>query len=53
MTDASLPPSSTGRRRAAREREYRRLRILAMAPAGWSYAAPSDRVRFANRRCRP
>ena len=40
MTDASLPsPSSTGRRRAAREREYRRLRILAMAPAGWSYAA--------------
>ena len=39
MTDASLPPSSTGRRRAAREREYRRLRILAMAPAGSSYAA--------------
>jgi hypothetical protein len=32
-------PSSTGRRRAARGREYRQLRILAMAPAGWSYAA--------------
>jgi hypothetical protein len=40
MTDASLrtrlrrPPAG-----AARERECRRLRILAMAPAGWSYAA--------------
>ena len=40
ITDASRPsPSSTGRRRAAREREYRRVRILAMAPAGLSYAA--------------
>jgi len=40
MTVASLPsPSSTGRRSAAREREYRRLRILAMAPAGRSAAA--------------
>jgi len=40
LTDASLPSlSSTGRRHAVREREYRRLRILAMAPAGWSYAA--------------
>jgi hypothetical protein len=34
MIAASLRcPSSAGRRRAAREREYRRSRILAMAPA--------------------
>ncbi len=40
MNEASLPsPSSTDRRRAARDREFRRIRILAMAPAGWSYAA--------------
>jgi hypothetical protein len=40
MTEASLPtPSATTRRRAAREREFRRIRILAMVQAGWSYAA--------------
>ena len=40
MTQAPLPcPSATARRRAARDREFRRIRILAMAPAGWSYAA--------------
>jgi hypothetical protein len=40
MTQAPLPsPSTTCRRRATREREFRRIRILAMAPAGWSYAA--------------
>jgi hypothetical protein len=40
MTHAPLPsPPTTGRRRATREREFRRLRILAMAATGWSYAA--------------
>jgi len=40
MTEASLPsPSAAPRRRATREREFRRLRILAMVQAGWSYAA--------------
>jgi hypothetical protein len=40
MAHASHPaPSSVGRRRAARQREYRRIRILAMAPAGWSDTA--------------
>lgn len=40
MTDAShAAPFSAGLRRAARVRECRRLRIRAMAPAGWSYAA--------------
>jgi hypothetical protein len=40
VTRAPLPsPSATARRLAARDREFRRLRILAMAPAGWSYAA--------------
>jgi hypothetical protein len=40
VTQASLPsPSFPGRRRAAREREFRRIGILATAPAGWSYAA--------------
>ena len=40
MTHAPLPsPSSTARRLAARDREFRRLRILAMVQAGWSYAA--------------
>ena len=40
MTETPLAsPSSTGRRRAARQREFRRLRILAMVQTGWSYAA--------------
>ncbi len=40
MTAAPLPsPPTTDRRRAARDREFRRIRILATAPAGWSYAA--------------
>ncbi len=40
MTQAPLPsPSATGRRRATRKREFRRIRILAMVQAGWSYAA--------------
>ena len=40
MTEASLSsPSPAGRRRAAREREFRRIRILAMVQVGWSYAA--------------
>jgi len=40
VTHAPLPsPSSTDRRRAARDREFRRIRILAMVQAGWSYAA--------------
>ena len=40
MTEASLPsPSSTARRPAAKDREFRRIRILAMVQAGWSYAA--------------
>ena len=40
MTHTPLStPSSSGRRRAARDREFRRLRILAMVQAGWSYAA--------------
>ena len=43
-------PSSTGRRRAARGREYRQLRILAMAPAGWSYAAIGREAAIARER---
>ena len=40
MSHAPFPsPSSTDRRRAARDREFRRIRILAMVQAGWSYAA--------------
>ncbi len=40
MTQASLPsPPPDARRRATREREFRRIRILAMVQAGWSYAA--------------
>ena len=40
MTDAPLrSPSSPARRRAARVREFRRIRILAMVQAGWSNAA--------------
>jgi hypothetical protein len=35
MAHASLPSPPT----PARDREFRRLHILAMAPAGWSYAA--------------
>ena len=47
MTEAPLrSPSAAGRRRAAREREFRRPPILAMVQAGGSYAAVSrDRVR--------
>jgi hypothetical protein len=40
MTHAPLPsPSSTARRLAARDREFRRLRILSLASAGRRYAA--------------
>jgi hypothetical protein len=40
VTHAPLPtPSATARRLAARDREFRRIRILAMLQAGWSYAA--------------
>ena len=40
MTDAPLrSPSSPARRRAARVRKFGHIRILAMAPAGWFYAA--------------
>jgi hypothetical protein len=40
VTHAPLPsPPATDRRRAPREREFRRIRILAMVQAGWSYAA--------------
>ena len=40
MTEAPLPsPSATTRRRATREREFRRISILTMVQSGWSYAA--------------
>jgi hypothetical protein len=37
-TPLPSPPAAT-RRHAARDREFRRLRILAMVQGGWSYAA--------------
>ena len=37
--DAAIPPSSPRARPAARDRELRRVRILALVQAGWSYAA--------------
>ena len=47
MTEAPLrSPSAAGRRRAAREREFRRLRILAMVQAGWSYLDATDSFDF-------
>ena len=47
MTHAPLPsPSSTARRLAARDREFRRLRILAMVQAGWSYLDATDSFDF-------
>ena len=39
MTRTHLPPPTTARRRAARDREFWRVRIPAMVQAGWSYAA--------------
>ncbi len=53
MTDTSVPsPSSTGRRRAAQDREFRRIRILAMASAGWSYAAIGRQEAISRQRVR-
>ena len=37
--DAAIPPSFPRARPAARDRELRRVRILALVQAGWSYAA--------------
>ena len=39
MTETSLASPPSADRRPAKDREYRRLRILAMVQAGWSYAA--------------
>ena len=39
MTETSLASPPPADRRPAKDREYRRLRILAMVQAGWSYAA--------------
>jgi len=53
MTQAPRPfLSATGRRRTARDREFRRLRILAMAQAGWSYAAIGREAAISRERVR-
>ena len=39
MTQTPLQSFSAPRRRATREREFRRIRSLAKVQAGWSYAA--------------
>jgi hypothetical protein len=47
MTEAPLPSASAaGRRRAAREREFRRPPILAMVQGGWSYLDATDSSDF-------
>jgi hypothetical protein len=51
MTEASRP-STAARRRAARDREFRRIPIVAMVQAGWAYAAIEREAAISRERVR-